>query len=36
MTHDYKQNGTVTLFAALNALDGVVISMCDDWRRHQE
>jgi hypothetical protein len=22
MTHDYKRNGTTTLFAALNVLDG--------------
>jgi hypothetical protein len=36
MTHDYKRNGTVTLFAALDALDGTVISMCDDRHRHQE
>jgi transposase len=36
MTHDYKRNGTVTLFAALNTLDGTVISMCDDRHRHQE
>jgi transposase len=36
MTHDYKRNGTATLFAALNALDGTVISMCDDRHRHQE
>lgn len=36
MTHDYKRNGTATLFAALNALDGRVISMCDDRHRHQE
>ena len=36
MTHDYKRNGTVTLFAALNALDGAVISMCDERHRHQE
>src|SRR5271155_367647 len=27
MTHDYKRNGTATLFAALDALDGQVISM---------
>jgi hypothetical protein len=26
MTHDYKHNGTTTLFAALNVLDGTVIS----------
>src|SRR5713101_88608 len=36
MTHDYKRNGTATLFAAMNALDGTVISMCDDRHRHQE
>jgi transposase len=36
MTHDYKRNGTATLFAALNTLDGTVISMCDDRHRHQE
>jgi transposase len=36
MTHDYKRNGTATLFAALNTHDGTVISMCDDRHRHQE
>jgi len=36
MTHDYKRNGTATLFAAMNAFDGTVISMCDDRHRHQE
>ena len=36
MTHDYKRNGTATLFAALNALEGEVLSMCDDRHRHQE
>jgi hypothetical protein len=36
MTHDYRRNGTATLFAALNTLDGTVISMCDDRHRHQE
>lgn len=36
MTHSYKRNGTATLFAALNTLDGTVISMCDDRHRHQE
>jgi transposase len=36
LTHDYKRNGTATLFAALNTLDGTVISMCDDRHRHQE
>ena len=28
MTHDYKRNGTTTLFAALNVLDGKVIGEC--------
>lgn len=28
MTHDYKRNGTTTLFAALNVLDGQVIARC--------
>lgn len=36
MTHDYKRNGTATLFAALNALNGKVISLCQDRHRHQE
>jgi len=36
MTQDYRRNGTATLFAALNTLDGTVISMCDDRHRHQE
>src|SRR5204863_753357 len=36
ITHDYKRNGTATLFAALNVSDGTVISMCDDRHRHQE
>jgi hypothetical protein len=36
MTHDYKRNGTATLCAALDTLDGRVISMCDDRHRHQE
>lgn len=36
MTHDYKRNGTATLFAAMNTLDGTVSSMCDDRHRHQE
>jgi hypothetical protein len=27
MTHDYKRNGTATLFAALNTLDGTVIRL---------
>jgi transposase len=36
MTHDYKRNGTATLFAAMSTLDGSVISMCDERHRHQE
>src|SRR6516165_10503949 len=36
MTHDYKRNGTATLFAAMNTLDGSVMSMYDDRHRHQE
>jgi hypothetical protein len=28
MTHDYKRNGTTTLFAALDILDGRVIGTC--------
>lgn len=36
MTHDHKRNGTTTLFAALNTLDGTVISMCQDRYRHEE
>ena len=36
MTHDYKRNGTVTLFAALNTLTGQVIGQCLQKHRHQE
>ncbi|MGI9449329.1 MAG: IS630 family transposase [Geminicoccaceae bacterium] len=36
MTHDYKRNGTTTLFAALNILDGTVIGRCMQKHRHQE
>jgi len=36
LTHDYKRNGTATLFAALNSLDGTVIGMCQERHRHQE
>jgi len=36
MTHDYKRNGTTTLFAALNMLDGSVIGDCMPQHRHQE
>ena len=36
LTHDYKRHGTTTLFAALNTLDGSVISMCQPRHRHGE
>jgi len=36
MTHDYKRNGTTTLFAALNVLEGKVIGECMARHRHQE
>jgi transposase len=36
MTHDYKRNGTTTLFAALNVLEGKVVGRCMPQHRHQE
>ena len=36
MTHDYKRNGTTTLFAALSVLDGRVIGRNMQRHRHQE
>ena len=36
MTHDYKRNGTTTLFAALNVLDGQVIGQCQQHHTHVE
>jgi len=36
MTHDYKRNGTTTLFAALNILDGQVIGQCQQHHTHVE
>ncbi len=36
MTHDYKRNGTTTLFAALELADGKVIGQCYARHRHQE
>jgi transposase len=36
MTHDDKRNGTTTLFAALNVLEGKVIGQCHARHRHQE
>ena len=36
MTHDYKRNGTTTLFAALSLLSGRLIGTCLPRHRHQE
>jgi len=36
ITHDYKRNGTTTLFAALSMLDGRVVGQCLPRHRHQE
>src|SRR6267143_2021928 len=36
MTHDYKRNGTTTLFAALEIAQGKVIGQCYGRHRHQE
>jgi len=36
MTHDYKRNGTTTLFAALNVTEGRMIGTCMPKHRHQE
>ena len=36
MTHDYERNGTTTLFAALNVLEGKIIGECMPRHRHQE
>ena len=36
MTHDYVRNGTTTLFAAMNVLDGTVIGQNMQRHRHQE
>lgn len=36
MTHDYKRNGTTTLFAALNLTDGTIVTQCQQKHRHQE
>lgn len=36
MTHDYKRNGTSTLFAALNVLTGEVLGKCAKRHRHTE
>jgi transposase len=36
LTHDYKRNGTTTLFAALELLEGRLITACMPRHRHQE
>ena len=36
MTHDYKRNGTTTLFAALNVLTGAIIGSCMARHRRRE
>src|SRR5947208_180222 len=36
MTHDYKRNGTTTLFAALEVAQGKVVGECYQRHRHQE
>ena len=36
MTHDHKRNGTTTLFAALNTLDGTVVGRCMPRHTHKE
>ena len=36
MTHDYTRHGTVTLFAALNALEGKLIARTEERHTHVE
>ena len=36
MTHDYKRNGTSTLFASLDVFSGKVIAKCTKRHRHTE
>ena len=36
MTHDYKRNGTTSLFAALNTVTGEVVGKCMNKHRHEE
>lgn len=36
LTHDYKRHGTTTLFAALNILDGTVLSQCRSQHTHRD
>ena len=35
-THDYVRNGTTTLFAPLNTLEGTVLGRCAPRKRHRE
>jgi len=36
LTHDYKRNGTTSLFAAMSTADGTIIGKCMNKHRHQE
>jgi transposase len=36
MTHDYRRNGTTTLFAAIELAEGRIIAECMPQHRHQE
>ena len=36
MTHDYKRNGTTSLFAAINVADGRVHARCEQRHTHKE
>ena len=36
LTHDYKRNGTTTLFAAIEVVEGKIIAECMPRHRHQE
>jgi transposase len=36
LTHDYKRNGTTTLFAAIELAEGKIIAECMPRHRHQE
>lgn len=36
LTHDYKRNGTTTLFAAIELAEGRIIAECMPRHRHQE
>jgi transposase len=36
LTHDYKRNGTTSLFAAIDMLEGKIIAECMSRHRHQE